>query len=144
MAFPILSQFLAVPFLVGNPSDIDPLADAAIFTPSPPVLRSAYSPPLKDMQAGQQVMISTTITNNDAAQDWPSLVIIEVTDASGITTQISWQSGIVEADGQMNVGVSWMPEDAGTYELRTFVVSDLENLNILAKVSSSLVTVARS
>ena len=133
-----------MPFLVGNPSDIDPLAAAAIFTPSAPVLQSAFSPPLKDVQAGQQVMISTTIANNDAIRDWPSFVINEVRDPNGITVQLSWQSGIVEAGDQMSVGVSWMPEYAGTYELKIFVTSGLENPHILSIVSSSRVTVAES
>lgn len=69
-----------------------------------------------------------------------SFVIIEVRDASGIMVQIAWQSGVVEVGGLMSVGVSWMPKYAGTYELRTFVISGLENPHILSTVSSSKVT----
>lgn len=131
-------QFLPVPFLMGNPSSD---VDAAILTPSAPILTRPTSGGIQELHAGQQAIIETTIKNNDNVYDWASYVIIEVRDSNGVTILLNWQSGVVGAGSQKSVGVSWTPEYAGDYEIRTFVISSLDSPRILSLVSSSQVKI---
>ncbi len=130
--------------LVGNASDIDPDADVDILELASPVLSRTSSIPLEKVQVGEQLVVTTDVRNNDDVYDWPAYVILEIRDWDGVTIMLAWQSGVVETDRPTQVGVSWIPEHPGDYQLRTFAVSSLDNPRILSAVSVSEVTIASS
>jgi hypothetical protein len=96
---------------------------------------------LSSIQSGQQVVLSTTIVNNlDEAQ--PYVGLIEVRDSSGVTVFLGWSTGNLHGNDRTEVGLSWTPDSAGTYEARTFVLSDLTHPNILSSVQTSQISVS--
>ena len=139
-AISILFSGLALqPFLLGNVSDANP----TILTASPLILTSAaHSGTLRDPWPGEEWIVSSTYKNNDAIHDWAASFIVEVRDSNGVTILLDFPSGTIDAGGRMNVGVPWTPLQVGSYELRTFAITDLENPRILSLISSSEVNIA--
>ena len=93
------------------------------------------------LSVGQQVTLTTDVSSSSQQDEIPFVAIIEIRDAVGVTVSIGWQSGTARPQGTAELGMSWVPELPGNYELRTFLVSDLRNPRILSSVSSSSVTV---
>ena len=133
---------LPLPFLLGDPSNFGPLADPVIISPSTHVLTTMDGSSVQKPQAGEQVVIGNTLTNHDNTRDWAAVAITEVRDSSGITIQLSWQSTIVSAGGAKDMGISWIPEHADTYTIRTFPISSLDKPQVLGIVVSTEVTVS--
>jgi hypothetical protein len=110
-------------------------------TVTPPAPPDPTGQVLDEISAGQQVVLTTSVRNNNASpQDFVAL--IEVRDSSGITIFLAWQTGTLNANGQTQVGLSWTPEVPGDYDVRTFVISDLNDPRVLSTVSESTITVS--
>ena len=115
--------------------------DATSTTPSAPVLRDISGDELSEVSAGEQVVISVDVNNNNNfEQDFTA--IVEVRTADDITEYLQWQTGTLNPDGTVNVGLSWIPADSGDYTIRTFVVSNLQNPAVLSSVEESTITVS--
>ena len=91
---------------------------------------------------GQQVTLGTEVTSSSQSNEIRFVAIIEVRDAEGVTVSMGWQSGTVQPQGRTELGMSWIPERPGQYEVRTFLISDLLSPTVLSSVSSSEVTVS--
>jgi micrococcal nuclease len=130
--------------MLGNPADIGDEVDAEILTPSAPVLRTIHTTPVRPIHVGDQMVITTQVTNNDPVNDWSSYVLVEVRDQEGITVMLGWQSGIFEVGSQKDVGISWTPDTPGNYQLRTFVITDFQNPRVMSSVQDSQVTIAEA
>ena len=114
------------------------LGSAVPTTPEPQDIQGKT---LNEVKAGQQVVLSTTVLNKiDEAQ--PYVAIVEVRDSNGITVFLGWTTGTMNANGQATVGLSWTAEQAGDYQLRTFVISSLSNPNILSEPVTSMLHVS--
>jgi micrococcal nuclease len=96
------------------------------------------------MQVGDQMVITTQVTNNDPVYDWSSYVLVEVRNQDGITVLLSWQSGVFEKGRQKAVGITWTPDKPGNYQLRTFVITDFRNPRVMSSVQDSQVTIAET
>lgn len=125
-------------FISANASDSNP----TILSASPPSLKTAYSPGVRALRVGDEVVVATAFTNNDVVYNWSAYFIVEVRDANGVSILLDWQSGVVKAGSQVEVGISWSPLQAGAYQLRTFAISGFDNPAILSSISSSQVTIA--
>jgi hypothetical protein len=110
-------------------------------TPSAPALANVDGSTVTEVTTGQQVVITSNVQNNDD-QARPATVIVEVRDAEGITVYLQWQTATIAANGEIQVGLSWIPEDSGDYTIRTFVVSNLSNPQVLSEVVDSEITVS--
>jgi hypothetical protein len=110
-------------------------------TPSAPELKDVTGRTLSSLSVGQQAVLSTNIVNNND-ESRPFVALVEVRDSSGITVFLAWQTGTLNPSGQAEVGLSWTPEEAGDYEVRTFVISDLANPQILSEVQTSDISVS--
>ena|SRR5437867_1063507 len=137
LAISVLFQLVMQAFLIANVSDIASDATSALLTASAPELKNIDSSPLVGVYPGKQLVVASTIKNNDEINDWSFYNIIEVRDSNGVTIQLDWQSGTIKAGGEMEVQVSWTPELPGQYELRTFVISSFDNPRILSVVGTS-------
>jgi hypothetical protein len=109
-------------------------------TVTPPELQDVTGQVLDEVSAGQQVVLATSVRNNNAGPQ-PFVALIEVRDSNDVTVFLAWQTGTLPANGQTQVGLSWTPDIAGDYEVRTFVISDLNNPQVLSEVSTSNITV---
>ncbi len=103
-------------------------------------------------QVNKMVIISTTLTSNSSNSSSssnstnddsiPFMIVVEARDELGITHYSQFALGSLNLDGSASeVGLSWIPEEAGTYELRAFALSDWNNPQILAPAQRSLTSV---
>jgi hypothetical protein len=117
-----------------------PVVDLVDATPEPPTIKDVSGRPLSSLSVGQQAVLSTTVkNNNDRVQ--PFVALIEVRDSSGVTVYLAWQTGTLNPAGEVEVGLSWKPEQAGDYEVRTFIISDLASPQILSPIEHATVAV---
>lgn len=92
---------------------------------------------------GKQYNIGFTVTN-ECPEQQPYVALIEAR-ASDVTEFFGWTTGVLNgSNGKAAISVSWIPPRAGTYELRTFAISDLDNPRILSDLRISEVSVAAS
>lgn len=115
------------PFVLGNVSDISPEADLDLVAPTTPVLVTIDYKPVYNPKADGQYVVAVNVTNKDNVRDWASVVIIEIRGSNGVTTWLNWHSQIVSASSTIGLGMSWLPDRTDTYQIRTFVVSSLDN-----------------
>jgi len=104
------------------------------------IITDLSDPVLKDISRhdtiGTAKFITTTIVNGEDFEK-PFVIIIEARDTTGVTTYLQFQIGILSArgiSGISDVGVSWLPEKPGKYELRAFAISNFTNPQILTDV----------
>ncbi|HJS82319.1 MAG TPA: hypothetical protein VJ742_05730, partial [Nitrososphaera sp.] len=110
-------------------------------TVTPPEPQDVTGRPLDEVSEGQQVVLTTRVVNEGGSAQ-PFVALIEVRDNNGVTVYLAWQTGTLPAGGSSQVGLSWTPEDSGDYDIRTFVISSLENPRILSPVVTSDITVS--
>jgi hypothetical protein len=108
-------------------------------TTTPPIF-DGLDGSIAELYVGRQLLISTNVYNNNA-QSQPFVAIIEIRDSSDVTQSLAWQSGVLQANGNTTIGSSWTPGVAGDHTIRSFVISGLENPQILSAVSESQVYV---
>lgn len=109
--------------------------------PSTPILKSPYSPspPIVASTVGEQVVISVVATNN-ASTDIEYVMIVEVWDSNDITWYLTWQSGVLRAGEETEIGISWLPQAADTYKIIAHPITNFENPQALGeRVDSTFV-----
>lgn len=74
-------------------------------------------------------------------EDKDYAVIIDVRDSAGITETLSWQTGTIDAQGAAYAGVTWIPQRAGDYQIRAFVLSSIDNPQPYSSVAQSEITI---
>jgi hypothetical protein len=111
-----------------------------VITPSEPVLKDVTGRELSEVCSGAQAIV-TTVLSNTIDDSLPFVQIIEVRDASGVTQKLDFQTGTLSAGGQSEVGSSWTPDQPGSYSLRTFAISNLNNPQVLSEVKETPTTV---
>ena len=81
------------------------------------------------------LMLNTKIKNNlDTAESF--VAYLEVRDMTGYTIFNEFAIGTINPDESIDVAMSWMPEKAGHYEIRSFVVEKLQNAEWMSPVKS--------
>ena len=110
-------------------------------TPTAPRLADLGGLTLSSARAGQQVVVAINL-DSDNAKDVPFVGIIEVRNEDGITTTLRWQTGVLAPNSGLDIAASWVPETPGNYEVRSFVVSNLSNPQILSEVVESTIAIS--
>lgn len=108
---------------------------------SSPVVTDIEGNVLIQAAKDQQIVLSTTVFNNLLDHSQPYVAIMEVRDETGITEHIAWSSGILQANANQTIGVSFVPPAEGRYTVRVFAISDLEQPQILSAVRESEIRV---
>jgi hypothetical protein len=85
---------------------------------------------------GHQVILSSQIRGT-VNEPQSFVAIFEVRDANGFTILLAWQSGIMSPDSITKVGVSWIPESSGDYQVRQFVLSNMTSPTVLQEVKTT-------
>jgi hypothetical protein len=128
-----------------SPVEIPPIEEPEIPTlplnVSLPVLRTVNSPPLGNLTAGKEVVIAATLTNNHQDRAWNLVAVVQVRDENGITQNIDLRTAIVAPGGSVEIGSLWTPENAGSFELRIFLIENSENPEVLGSPASSYVSI---
>jgi hypothetical protein len=102
-------------------------------TPVPPIIYDTTGKIIQNSTLGQTVIISKNFTNNKVTEV-KFMLLIEVRDESGVTQYLAWQTSTASPSSTRNVGVSWTPDRAGEYQIRTFPISNLTNPQVLDAV----------
>ena len=103
---------------------------------TPPQVKDTTGTALSNVVVGVQVVLTTRI-DNSLVVDRPFTALMEVRDAFGITVFLAWQTGVLNPEGDAEVGLSYTPAEPGRYMVRTLVVSDITNPQILSQVEQS-------
>ena len=86
-----------------------------------------------EVSAGQQVQISSTLSNNQEGRGQPFVCIVVISEVNSDTvTSLSWIKGHLQSGQQLNAATSWLPEDPGTYEITVFVWESITQPDALA------------
>lgn len=96
-----------------------------------------------NITAGKQVIFSIAL-HNGFARAMPYVAIMEgrSMDDGGITRFLVMPYGVINARGWIDLGLSWIPEAAGDYELRVFLIDNLDHPQPLTPVIMSRIRVA--
>lgn len=139
----IISWPLALPKATAAPAATIATIVGSNIMQTDPIMKDARGNRLPSTSfAGQLVVLSTTIhNNNNQDAKVPFVAPIEVRDRDGITVYFQWHMSELNSNDQVEIGLSWLPEKAGKYELRTFVISGLVNPQILTSVKISEVII---
>ena len=110
-------------------------------TPTEPALKDVTGNP-RPVAEGVQIVISTTVSDS-CGMDHPAIVIFEARDSNDVTVFLGLQNFTIQADSQAEVAASWMPRQAGEYQLRVFTLVSFDSLGS-PKVATSKIDVAES
>lgn len=89
---------------------------------------------------GQELFFPVGLANNN---DKPEkyTYFLQVKDERGITVHLSWLTGTIETDGIITLAQSWIPENAGTYNVEILLWSDIESPTPIPPIHITAVTV---
>lgn len=87
---------------------------------------------LDSSSTGSQLVISSTVKNNYAKQDLEYTYIVQITNELGETVYISIQSAKLGPTEATPIATTWTIEDHSIYKVDLFVISNLNNPEILS------------
>ena len=95
-----------------------------------------------DISVGQQVVLQSSVKNNQLI-DQKFAYIMHIKDSDGITIMIAWINGEIPSSKTFDIGLSWMPDAKGDYDVAVFVWQSVANpLPLSTKTLSVAITVA--
>ena len=101
------------------------------------ILADNLGMPVQDPHAGQQLQVVSEIQNKQSYEQ-PFVYLVQVKDSAGTVIWLSWFKGSLAINQKLDVSQSWLPSDAGTYTIETFVWKSLENSSPLAPSLASV------
>lgn len=101
------------------------------------ILADNLGVPVQDPQAGQQLQVVSEIQNKQSYEQ-PFVYLVQVKDSTGTVIWLSWFKGSLAINQKLDVSQSWLPFEAGTYTIETFVWKSLENSSPLAPSLASV------
>jgi hypothetical protein len=96
---------------------------------------------IKQAAAGSQVSVQAVINNGCDIPDYPATILLEVRDSEGITRCFAFQQIALEPSHQPRIGFSWMPDKAGDYEVRMFVITCINCTPVLNPIMTHRISV---
>lgn len=90
---------------------------------------------------GGEYILTATVQNEAPAQQ-NIVIIVEIRDKEGITQYLAFQMTTLDPEQVSNIGISWTPSNAGTYELRSFVISNFSQPEVLSILHSTFVKIS--
>ena len=103
----------------------EPKVKVDSYSISEPELADLFGDRIKEVVAGQPVLVQTKVTNN--LNEHQSFVyILQVKDSEGFTVMLTWIKGMMNASSALDAGISWTPEESGNYIVEIFVWKSLE------------------
>jgi hypothetical protein len=100
------------------------------------------------LRAGQHAIFSALIFDcrDDVTEVQSFIVMVEARDAAGVTHYLRWQHGTIDdpnnhVDLQVEMPVSWLPQQAGDYQIRMFLIDGFDNPRAFSAIQTLDVTV---
>jgi hypothetical protein len=109
---------------------------------SSPVALNDEGEKVESIRVGEKVKVSMALHNGfDDDRKFVAIIEARNLDDRGVTEFLASPDGTVSANGWVDVGLSWTPENAGNYQLRTFVIDSFVAPRILTPVTTSEIVV---
>jgi hypothetical protein len=134
------ASFTVIATLLMAPIFSQAVAQEAVLQPETPELKDRSGTVLTNAVAGELSVISATV-NNNSTQDENFVAMVEARSSIGITELLEFQIAQASENNSIEFGISWTPEEAGTYELRTYLLSGLQEPQVLSEVTTKQITV---
>jgi hypothetical protein len=111
----------------------EPISEAIVSAPSSETITlsnfgifDATKTRQREIYVGQQILLQSTASNN-LSWDQTFAYIAQVKDSNGITVMLAWISGEISPKKSFDLALSWIPENAGKYNVEIFVWKDVAN-----------------
>lgn len=91
-----------------------------------PVLKNDQGVTLEHPKAGQKMVISADLENDENAKQ-SYVFVAQVVDAAGSTVAVSFITGTLPSGSTVSPSVQWQPDAAGTYVVQVMAWSSLAN-----------------
>lgn len=101
------------------------------------ILADRSGMPIQEPKAGQLLQVISEAQNKQSYEQ-PFVYLVQVKDSSGAVVWLSWFEGTLAINQKLSVSQSWIPADAGTYNVETFVWKSLNNPSPLAAPLTSV------
>jgi hypothetical protein len=122
----------------------DANASESIIASSPVALDNDSGETLETLEVGKEFKLSVAV-HNGFDDDRQFIAIMEARSLDdGMTQFLEIQDGTLSGRGWVDASWSWTPEQAGQYQLRTFVIDSLVEPIILTPVATSAIVVEAS
>lgn len=90
------------------------------------------------VKAGTMKVVTVNVTNNDKEIAVPAVILVEIRDSDDITQFLGFQITTLRSNSTIQIGMSWEPKFPGEYQMRSFVISDFENPQVLSCINSAV------
>ncbi len=89
---------------------------------------------------GQQLNLQTSLQNVSGKNiDWA--YIVQIVKDDGTIADLNYATGSLVSNQTLTAAISWTPHAGGTYKIETFVWDNLKDIDPLAPMLSSTITV---
>jgi hypothetical protein len=92
------------------------------------------------VKLGANATITASITNTKLSEQ-PFVFIVQVIDARGFTSELSFVTGKIMPERSMSINHMWTPDASGTYTVRVFVWDTLSQPNVLTPSKNVIIAV---
>lgn len=107
------------------------------------IISLSVNPGTAENVVNSPVFLSVTVKNaNDFSQ--PFVAVFEVRDSEGSTVFAKLEAGTLAPEGQLATRTFWVPDAAGEYVARAFVISSISEPEVLSPAQSAAVSVQES
>ncbi|HUU48096.1 MAG TPA: hypothetical protein VMW55_04855 [Nitrosopumilaceae archaeon] len=129
--------------------ELDITATSLIGTVVPPLERApasncrvvdAFGNTLSSVSVDQQVQITCDVSNGQDREQ-PFAYLIQIQDANGVTVSLAWITGSLSPGQSFSPALSWIPENAGNFDVTAFVWESVDNPTALSPPVDTSITV---
>ncbi|HXX06061.1 MAG TPA: hypothetical protein VEJ68_04480 [Candidatus Bathyarchaeia archaeon] len=92
--------------------------------------------PVVEQQLNLQMSLKNISTQNT---DWA--YIVQIIDANGAIVDLNYATGSLVNNQTLTAALSWTPHISGTYKIETFIWDNLRDIDPLAPMTTSTITV---
>jgi hypothetical protein len=116
----------------------------------PMITATCIAEPLSSLQSGVASLITKDMVSihceytNSGGMSVAAQFYLEVRDSAGVTVYLEAFSAPIGSGGTAYVADIWSSEAEGSYQLRTFAVSDVGGSDLLLPVSNQAITIGTS
>ncbi|VVC06397.1 Uncharacterised protein [uncultured archaeon] len=95
---------------------------------------------IKSPVVDQQLNLQTSLQNVSGKNtDWA--YIVQISDANGAIVDLNYATGSLVSNQTLTAALSWTPHISGTYKIEAFIWDDLRDIDPLAPMTTSTITV---
>jgi hypothetical protein len=96
--------------------------------------------PTIEGHTGDHLSISAQIKNMQRVNQ-NYVFVIQIIDSDGVTQNLSWQTGMLVRSQSTEISSSWLPQQAGIYQIQIFVFADMDNPLVLSEKFAKNLTI---